>query len=66
MAKSLTTSQTNQVAEKIMDWGNLVFVGLVVAQIVPGPGFNWLIAIAGVITMAGAYFVAHRLMKGGR
>ena len=66
MAEPLTLDQRGRVAEKIMEWGNLVFVGLVIAQIVPGPGFSWPVAISGLIIFAGAYFVAHRLMRGGQ
>jgi hypothetical protein len=42
------------VAEKIMDWGNLVFTGLVIAQLVPGSTpFQWQFFLAsslGVVT----------------
>jgi len=41
VVRKLSREQRNVVAEKIMDWGNLVFTGLVLAQFVPGmPHFN--------------------------
>lgn len=49
-----------------MDWGNLVFVGLVIGQIVPGTGaFRTGAAISGVVSFAGAYQVAYLVLKGG-
>lgn len=58
----LTRSQRTEVASKVMDWGNFVFVGLVISQIVPGPTRSLVIEFAGVITFAGAYTFAHWLM----
>jgi hypothetical protein len=53
-------------AEKTMDWGNLVFVGLVIGQLVPGSSpFRLALFILGVLGMAGAYAFAYILLKGG-
>jgi len=43
MTRRLSREQRGVVAEKIMDWGDLVFTGLVIAQFVPGTDpFQWL------------------------
>jgi hypothetical protein len=68
MAKALTREQRGRVAEKIMEWGNLVFVGLVIAQLVPvapGSSFNPFLVIVGVVRLASAYFAAAWLMREG-
>jgi len=65
MLRQLTPNQRGRVAEKIMEWGNLVFIGLVIVQIIPGPGFNWSIAGAGVVSVVGAYLIALRIVRGG-
>ncbi len=64
--KQITEKHREKFAEKVMDWGNLVFVGLVIAQIVPGTGiFRTWAAISGVVSFAGAYLVAYLIFKGG-
>ena len=64
--KRLRTQQRERFAEKLMEWGNLVFTGLVIAQIVPGTGpFRLGIAAAGVFAMVVAYLLAYYIMKGG-
>lgn len=66
MEKGLNASQRDRVAEKIMEWGNLVFVGLVIAQIVPGPEqFSSGVAISGLVVAVVAYSLAYVIMKGG-
>ena len=65
MAKQLTADQSGRVAEKIMEWGNLVFIGLVITQVIPGPFSNPAIVVVGVVNIASAYLFAIRLMKGG-
>jgi hypothetical protein len=66
MATMLPSKYRAKLAEKVMDWANLLFVGLVIAQIIPAnQEFNWRIAIAGSLVFAGAYCFAYRLMKGG-
>jgi hypothetical protein len=54
----------SRLAEKVMEWGNLVFTGLVVGQFVPGteqirPG----ILTTGIMAIIGAYTVAFWLMQ---
>ena len=65
MAGQLTSDQRSRVAEKIMEWGNLVFVGSVIAQVVPGGLFDFRAAFFGVLGLVGAYFAASRMMRGG-
>jgi hypothetical protein len=65
MAKRLTANQRTLVAEKILEWGNLVFVGLVIAQFVPGPLSDFYLVIAGIGSIAGAYWIGLRIMRGG-
>ena len=66
MAKRLTSDQRARIAEKIMEWGNLVFAGLVIAQLVPGIAACRLsMVVAGLISIAGACLIAIVLMKGG-
>jgi hypothetical protein len=49
-----------------MEWGNLVFVGLVIGQIVPGTGpFRLSMVFAGLVSIVVSYMVAYYLMKGG-
>ena len=36
MLEELSVKQRGIFAEKTMDWGNLVFIGLVIGQLVPG------------------------------
>ncbi len=64
--KPLTGEQRETFAEKLMDWGNLVFVGLVIGQLVPGTGpFRLSMVFAGLVSIAVSYVVAYYLMKGG-
>ncbi len=66
MSAGLTKNNRDIFAEKTMDWGNLVFVGLVIGQLVPGSSpFRLALFILGVLGMAGAYAFAYFLLKGG-
>jgi len=66
MAKGLRRTQIGAVSEKVMDWGNLVFTGLVIGQLVPGPSpFRWILLLLGVMGITGAYATAYFLMKRG-
>ena len=64
--RKLNRTDRRQIAAKVMDWGNLVFIGLVIAQFVPGekPVSLSLIGL-GFLGMISAYYVAKRIMKGG-
>jgi hypothetical protein len=62
--RKLTLRQRNQVADKLMTWANMVFVGLVIAQVFSRP-FSVPAAFAGVILFAGAYLLAVVIMRGG-
>ncbi len=68
MVKNLSKEQRGLVAEKMMDWGNLVFTGLVIAQFVPGAGsYHWQFIVAGLVGIIIAYAIGILLMeaKGG-
>jgi len=66
MTRRLSREQRRVFAEKTMDWGNLLFVGLVIGQLVPGTSpFRLVLFILGVLGMAGAYALAYFLLKGG-
>lgn len=66
MSSGLMKNNRDVFAEKTMDWGNLVFVGLVIGQLVPGSSpFRLALFILGVLGMAGAYAFAYILLKGG-
>jgi hypothetical protein len=68
MTRRLSKEQREVVAEKIMDWGNLVFTGLVIAQLVPGTtSFQWQFFLAGSFGVVAAYISGILLMtmKGG-
>jgi hypothetical protein len=67
MAGKLRKTQVGVVAEKVMDWGNLVFTGLVIGQLVPGSTpVRWFLFLLGILCMMGAYTIAYYLMKGGK
>ena len=47
-----------------MDWGNLVFGGFVIAQIVPGDSSFKILAFGvGLASLIAAYYVAYLLTK---
>lgn len=53
-------------AEKIMEWGNLIFAGLAIAQVVPGTEpFRLSIFSVGLAGIVCAYLFAYFLMTGG-
>jgi hypothetical protein len=67
MVRKLRKTQVGVVAEKVMDWGNLVFTGLVIGQLVPGSSpVRWLLFSLGILCMTGAYAIAYYLLKGGK
>ncbi len=64
MTRKLSVEQRNVLAGQLMDWGNLVFTGLVIAQFVPGAiSFQWLFIFAGTLVMVIAYISGILLMK---
>ena len=68
MAKKLSIAQRGAIAEKIMNWGNLVFTGLVIAQLVPGAdSLHWQFISAGILGIVIAYSIGILLIetKGG-
>ena len=68
MLSKLNREQREKLAEKIMEWGNLIFIGLFIAQlapVIPNSPFNPYLAAAGSICLTGAYAVALWLMRRG-
>ncbi len=68
MVKKLSKEQRGLIAEKMMEWGNLVFAGLVIAQFVPGASsYHWQFIVAGLVGIVIAYAMGILLMevKGG-
>lgn len=64
--RRLTNEQKGRIAEKLMEWGNLVFVGLVIGQLVPGTGqLRLSLMIAGISIMIVAFIAAYLFMTGG-
>lgn len=60
----MTIDQKSRFAEKIMDWGNLFFAGLVLAQFVPKISeFNWILLLIGAIGLVISYSLAYHIMK---
>ncbi len=48
-----------------MDWGNLVFVGLAITQVFSGVPLTLVRIVVGALGLAGSYWFAIRLMRGG-
>jgi len=58
-----TEEQRHLLAEKFMDWGNLVFTGLIIAQFASGGRLvNLWLGLIGVIIV---YFIGIYVAKGG-
>lgn len=66
MFRKWNYDQKVKVADKIMELGNLIFIGLVVSQVFSGQKFNPVIAVLGFFIIIIAYAVAIWLLKGGR
>ena len=65
MAKPLAADDRRSIAEKIMELGNLTVAGFVIGQFVGVTGFNWWLAVIGLVLFVEFYAVAYWLMKGG-
>lgn len=64
MTTRLLKGDRNVIAGKLMDWGNLAFTGLVIAQFAPGAtSFEWQFVFAGSLAMVIAYVSGILLMK---
>lgn len=63
--KHLTADQQGRIAEKIMDWGNLIFAGLILGQALSEKPFDFQMAAIGGSGIIIAYALAIALMKGG-
>lgn len=66
MRKRLAVDQRGQIAEKVMELGNLAFGGLILGQALASRPFNFKLASIGVTGAIASYIAAIRLMKGGR
>lgn len=66
LMNKLDKAEKIAVAEKIMDFGNLVFIGLVITQIVPEIKLKILPTITGFVIISLSYLLAINLMKGGK
>ena len=63
MRRKLSKQQRSILAEKLMDWGNLVFVGLVIGQFVPSrTSIQWGFIFAGMLGIILAYFMSMMLL----
>ncbi len=65
MLINLSQKQKDELAKKLMEWGNLVFVGLTIAQFVPG-SFNTqaaLFILYGYFVWIIAYITALLLLR---
>jgi hypothetical protein len=62
--RGLTTNQRNKIADKLMTWANMVFAGMVIAQIFSKP-FHAFVGFAGAVLFVGAYLLAVQIMRGG-
>ena len=65
MRKSPAREWRKAVAEKLMDWGNLVFAGTVLIQVFPKQDVNLPALVGGIIVFAGAYYLARHMILGG-
>lgn len=63
--KRFTVDQRGRIAEKLMELGNLIFVGLILGQALADNPFDFRMASVGGVGMLMLYFVAIRIMKGG-
>jgi len=65
MARPLSPNQRGRIAEKAMEWGNLVFTGLVISQMVSAHPLNVWVGIFGLVLLVEAYWLAYWFMKRG-
>lgn len=65
MAKPLTADQRGRIAEKMMEWSNLVFTGLVISQMVSAQPLNVWVGAFGLVLLVEAYWLAYWFMKRG-
>lgn len=63
-SRKLSLKQRNQLADKLMTWANMVFAGMVLAQVLSRP-FSVPVALIGVASFVGAYLLAIVVMRGG-
>jgi hypothetical protein len=65
MAKRLTGGQSGQVAEKLVDLGNIAAGALLFGQAISGFPFNFTSAVLGGLLLSLAYSWALVITKGG-
>ena len=62
----LNQDERKSIAEKLMELGNLMFIGLVVAQLIPFTvNIRPTLAVVGVLAWVGLYTIALSILKGG-
>ena len=65
MIGELTNKQRSLIADKVMDWGNYMFVGMVIGQLVPGTSQLQIgLYLLGILGIGSAYIMGFWLMKG--
>ena len=65
MHSTFNKRQRDRFADKIMDWGNLVFVGLALSQVFEDIPLALLRMLLAFVALGTAYAVAFVLTKGG-
>lgn len=63
--KNLSREERGRVAEKLMELGNLIFIGLIITQLVPEIKLKLVQVAFGSLAIIASYIVAVWLMKGG-
>ena len=65
MKNQLSADYRGRIAEKVMEWGNLVFIGLAIGQAFFNE-LNLLLTGLGVFIFTGAYAFSFHFMKLGK
>ena len=65
MVRKLSSEERRVFAEHLMEWGNLVFVGLVITVVFDSVPFALARLVLGVLSLAVSYWIAIQLMRGG-
>lgn len=61
----LSQNDRGRIAEKIMELGNLIFLGVVVVQILQKESIDLKAVVIGTIILVEAYYFSYKFMKGG-
>jgi len=64
MISGFTKEQRSLTASKVMDWGNYLFTGFVIGELVPGIApFQWILFLVGILGMFSAYIIGFLLLR---